>query len=98
MNTLLPEYKETITIKDMILGEEGFVVPWAMFANPDRTLWLNGNYTFGREPGGTVQMLVKKVTGGYEIDVSLCPDKTWLPVGANYVGRFDELPVVDFIQ
>ena len=30
MNTQLPEYLSRVTIKDMIIGEEAFTVPWSV--------------------------------------------------------------------
>ena len=50
-------------IKNMQDGMEAYTVPWAMYAERDGKLWLNGNYTIHTSPGGTVQMKVKKLMG-----------------------------------
>lgn len=96
-NVFLPEHLEEVSIKDMIAGEIGYTVPWAMYAERDGSLWLNGNYSFRGDPGGTVQMIIERTGGGYAVDISRV-DKSmrhWSSTGPHYSGEFPPLPVVE---
>lgn len=98
MNAKLPESLFGIGIKDMIAGEEAWTVPWAMHADERGDLWLHGGYSWVAKsdgPMGTANMLIKRVRGGFEVDVRHCRDHGWTPGGSSYIGGVkDALPVV----
>lgn len=60
MQAVLPESLEEVGLKDLADGESVYTVPWAMYADDNGALWLNGNYHFEKSPGGTRQMKVTK--------------------------------------
>lgn len=95
MNALLPEHLAEISLQDLILGETGWIVPWAMYAEKDGTLWLNGNYTFQEKQAGTASMLVERVEGGYSVDLHQCQDERFSLDGPCFMGDFTPLAVVE---
>ena len=97
-NALLSDDIEERTISQMLPGESGWALPWGMYADTDRKLWLNGKYGIHDEPGGTVEMRVKRVNGGFEVDISCCRDSTWSPGGDSYVGGARPEPVVKVVR
>lgn len=98
VNALPSDDMEERTISQTLPGESGWAVPWAMYAKKDRTLWLNGKYTIDDCPGGTVEMKIKRVDGGFEVDISRCEDSKWSPGGDGYVGGAQPEPVVKVIR
>lgn len=64
---ILPEHMEGPSIDGMMVGESAWTVPWAMCADSNRALWLNGAYPIYREPGGTVAMRVERRSDGYHV-------------------------------
>lgn len=67
--TLPDEFLETNTLAQLRVGESGYTVPWAMAVTETRLCLLNGKYPYDSQPGGTVQMLVKRDKNGYEVYV-----------------------------
>ena len=96
MAVSLPDELETRTISQMFPGESRFVVPWAMYCETDRTLWLNGNHSVGVAPHGTRRMLIKRVDDGFEVNVCDLGHQ-WSPTGPGYSGDFKPVPVVNLI-
>jgi|WetSurMetagenome_2_1015567.scaffolds.fasta_scaffold371585_2 hypothetical protein len=60
MRAKLPPSLEEVNLKSLCNGMSVYVVPWAMYAEEDGSLYLNGNYTFSPRPGGTENMKVTK--------------------------------------
>lgn len=58
------------TIKNMQIGDVGFIVPWAMTAYADGECYINYGHTFSREKLGTLDLKVRKVKNGFEVDTS----------------------------
>lgn len=92
MNAELPRSMETVTIADMPVGTTAYTVPWAMYADQDRKLWLDPSFTFEGRPGGTVQMRVTRLDKGFR--VSYVPGETYEPGSRRTPGE-DGLPVVE---
>lgn len=67
MNAKLPKSAETVTLADMKVGTSGYTVPWAMYADQERKLWLDPHFTFQEQPGGTVQMHVARTDEGFRV-------------------------------
>jgi hypothetical protein len=72
---VLPEGLEEETIASMMTGEVRWTVPWAMWADTCRALWLHPDYTTSAHPGGTVQMRVERCADGFH---------AWPPAGYKY--------------
>ena len=93
MNAILPEQHEQIGLKDLLNKEVVYTVPWAMYADSNGELWLNGDYTFGLSSRGTSTMKVTKKDSQYICDISKCKDHKWNCGTPGYVGNFTPLPV-----
>lgn len=48
--SILPETYEENTIIGMLPGDTGYTMDWAMWADANRVLWINGRYPIIREP------------------------------------------------
>lgn len=97
----LPDHLEEATIADMEIGESGWTVPWAAFADPNGRMWINGSYTIHKNSGGTVGMLVVRKKSGYLIDTTKtrhCREYKWYRGTPYYVGGSNPLPVIKFIH
>lgn len=82
------------SIASMDVGDSGWTVPWAMYHDRERKLWLNGAYTIHRQPGGTVQMHISRDDSGWHVDASKCKQEQW--GGSGYVGDFPPIAVASF--
>jgi hypothetical protein len=97
MNARITPQMTQRCIKDMKVGDEYWTVPWAMYADLDGELWLNSNYSFHSEPGGTVEMKVIRMGHGFMVDISKC-DRRWNEGEPNYSNEFVPEPVVEVIN
>ena len=70
MNTQLPEYLSRVTIKDMIIGEEAFTVPWSVQVDHEGMCWIRGDYAFTHRQFGTSKMPIIRTGNGFEVEVS----------------------------
>lgn len=83
------------SIASMQVGSSAWTVPWAMYHDEDRKLWLNGNYTITSAPGGTVQMMIRRDKDGWHVNATQCRGHQWS--GGGYVGKFEPIPVTSFV-
>jgi hypothetical protein len=86
----LPEHRETATLDMLGVGEQCYTVPWAMWADEERRLWLHPHYSAYGQPGGTARMLVTRTADGYEVDIRSVHNHTWLPGPNMYAGAGSE--------
>lgn len=96
----LPEEMGTASrsIAAMDVGDIGWTVPWAMFADDERRLWLNGRYALHAQPGGTAVMAVWRGEDGWHVDASRCdPDQRW-GTGNHFVGGANGVAVATFTR
>lgn len=56
-----------VTIKDMIVGEEAFTVPWSVQVDQDGMCWIRGDYAFTHRQFGTSKMSIKRTFDGFEV-------------------------------
>ncbi len=89
----LPEAYEANSIKLMSPGEVWWVVPWAMYADEDRILWINGSYTINTRPGGTVQLRIQRTRDGVNVIEESIKEHRYSPGKPCFVGEFTPLPV-----
>lgn len=95
MNAELPRSVETMTLADMAVGATGYTVPWAMYADQDRKLWLDPGFTFEGRPCGTVRMHVTRIDEGFR--VRYVPGETYEPGDGRSSSRRDSLPVIELV-
>ena len=65
---ILPEDMEQETIIRMSPGDSAWCVPWAVWVDGGRNLWISGDYTIEKEPGGTVAMKITRTPEGVKVD------------------------------
>ena len=51
MQSMLPEDLEEITVEDLLDGEVGYTLPWALTADEKGYLWINGQYPLSKIAG-----------------------------------------------
>jgi hypothetical protein len=92
----LPSGIQSETIGDMQPGDEGWTVPWAMYADSQSRLWLNGSYTLSVLSRGTVQMHVWRSDqdGLWRVDTRRCKHE-WSHGDPCYTGRYQPVPVAE---
>lgn len=69
VNTQLPEHMVRVTIKDMIVGEHAYTVPWSIQVDQEGSCWIRGDYAFTHRQFGTSRMSIKRTTDGFEVRV-----------------------------
>ena len=69
MNALLPEHLARVTIKDLIVGEEAYTVPWSIQVDETGRCWIRGDYAFTHRQFGTSKTLIKRTFEGFEVEV-----------------------------
>jgi hypothetical protein len=100
---ILPDYLEETgneesgnydgLIRDMTEGQMGYTPPWAMWADEDGLLWLNGNYPCVPEPSGTSEMrVIKQNDGTCIVDIINCRGERWSKE-CNYFTEANMIPV-----
>lgn len=70
MNARLPEYMGRVSIKDMIVGEKAYTVPWSIVVDHEGKCWIRGDYAFTHRPTGTSRMHIKRTFYGFEVRAS----------------------------
>lgn len=54
-------------LKFMKYGEETYTVPWAVYVDDDRRMYIDQSFSKHHTTGGTVQMKVRRAANGFEI-------------------------------
>ena len=90
----LPEAFESRTIAGMSPGDKGYTVPWAMFADEDRILWINGGHSVMKEPKGTAHLEIQRTKDGVIVYEDSIGDHTYGIGDSEYFGGVKvKLPV-----
>lgn len=94
MNVTLPEHMVRVSIKDMVVGEQAYTVPWSIQVDQDGQCWIRGDYAFTHKPFGTSQMPITRTRQGFEVHVS--PGTQYEPahISSETLARMGLLPVV----
>lgn len=64
------------SVGGMLLGESGFVVPWAISINPAGEMYLSKSSTIHAEKLGTICMKITRYVDSWEADIRAC-DFRW---------------------
>jgi len=97
-NATLPKDIEELEIKDIPDGIHFYTVPWAMYADENGELWLNGNYNADKEKYGTVKMDVIRLFGSYIVNITHCKDYKWNKENPCYAGEYTPIPVSKLVR
>ncbi len=89
--------KEIGPLKDLMNNEIGYAVPWAMHLDSQGFCWLNGDYLFFSQPGGTLEMKITKKNNSYICDIRKCQDYKWKCGRSARAGDSIQLPVFEII-
>ena len=90
----IPDHLAEVTLKDTVQNETVYTVPWAMYAETDGELFINGKYDVSHSPGGTNTMILTRVDDGFRVDISRCKDYRWSQTGCHHVGGSYPMPVL----
>lgn len=93
--SFLPPALEENTVRHIEEGRVYYTVPWAMFADPNRQLFIVGTYSISEEERGTCHLRVKKMKGQIYVDSSSIRDHKYNPGTPCYmgVGEDEYIPV-----
>jgi hypothetical protein len=69
VNARLPEYMARVAIKDVVVGEQVYTVPWSVQVDQDGNCWIRGDYTFTHRRVGTSQMAILRTAEGFAVQV-----------------------------
>lgn len=88
------KYEDRATIRYMKPGDIAWTLPWAVMVDEDHNVWINGDYPARQNPGGTVQMMIRRLNDGIEIMHGMEPQR--VSRGVPWVGstQDDLLPVI----
>jgi hypothetical protein len=67
VNAYLPEHLVRVTIKDMIIGERAYTVPWSMQVDQQGRCWIRGDYSFTHQQFGTSRMSIRRTLDGFAV-------------------------------
>lgn len=76
---VLPENMEQPTIGMMSPGDTGYTVPWAMWVDDNRQMWLNPQYPVSAIPAGTSHMRIRRVINGAVVYKETIGDYKYTP-------------------
>ena len=93
MNTHLPEHLARITIKDMIVGEQAYTVPWSIQVDQEGRCWIRGDYAFTHRRFGTSKMSITRTNDGFEVEVSRGTQYEQVHISSEAKSQMALLPV-----
>lgn len=77
-NAMLTKGMTEKKLEDLPVGGSAWTLPWAMYADKDGKLWLDGKFPAMKSAGGTVCMLVYRKEQGFVVNVSETrDDESW---------------------
>ncbi len=97
MQATLPVELEDKMLRNLPKNQRVYTTPWAMYADADGKLWLNGNYTYTAKPQGTSELLVWYDDEGYICDKTKCANYRWTRGTPCFMGTHEPLPVSKLI-
>jgi hypothetical protein len=83
-----------VTIKDMIVGEQAYSVPWSLQADQEGRCWIRGDYAFTHRAFGTSKMSIKRTRSGFEVEVSHDTQYDLVYISPEAKTQMNLLPVV----
>ena len=94
--SLLPYNFEQATIAGIEENKVYYTLPWAMFADSRRRLFIFGNYPVSDHEHGTSHLRIKKVNGVIHVDKASIKDHKYNPGPVSYIGASEKehLPVL----
>jgi hypothetical protein len=94
VNTQLPEHLARVTIKDMIIGEQAYTVPWSVQVDQEGRCWIRGDYDFTHRPFGTSKMSIRRLADGFEISTSRDSQYEQIRISPEAKAHMSLLPVI----
>jgi hypothetical protein len=94
MNTILPEHLARVAIRDMIVGEQAFTVPWSIQVDHEGMCWIRGDYAFTHREFGTSKMPITRTSSGFEVEVSWGMQYEQVYISPEAKSQMTLLPVV----
>ena len=82
----LPNGRKELLARDLVVGQSGWMVPWALSVTQDGSMRLDGYHSVDATRGGTVEMFVTRAPSGFIVDITQCQYQ-WRCGEVNY-GEF----------
>lgn len=76
-------------LRNMAIGQTGYMVPWGMWVDSDGTCYVNEQYGFTNSPFGTSLLKVTRVESGYVVHIHESNHK-WSRCDGNPFSTSDE--------
>ena len=90
----LPEYMEQETIRNMSTGENGYTLPWSIWVDSNRQMWINGNYPVSRTAHGNRSLKIERGHSFVRVYKSTLGDSKFQPSAqCGFVGGSDDMPI-----
>jgi len=70
MQSVLPEHMIRVTIGDLVLGEEAYILPWSIAIDSKNRMWIRTDHSFNPAPFGTSRVRITRRNGYYSVDSS----------------------------
>jgi hypothetical protein len=83
-----------VTIKDMLVGEQAYTVPWSIQVDQDGMCWIRGDYAFTHRQFGTSKMTILRTAGGFEVEVTRGTQYEQVHISPEAKSQMFLLPVV----
>lgn len=77
------------TIKDLVVGECGWVQPWSLFVDHASKFWIHREFPMESRKTGAFIVKVERLDNGYSADISGCKAFRWTPLEAFKIHRGD---------
>ena len=84
MSSKLPGELTQLLIAHMKVGDSGYTVPWAMWADVNGDLWIHGGYPVWSESGGTGHMHIERTETDMRVRKSTIGDYKYTPEARKY--------------
>ena len=93
-NAQLPEYMARVAIKDMVVGEHAYTVPWSIQVDLEGKCWVRGDYAFTYRQFGTSKTLITRTGEGFEVEVTRGTQYEQVHISSEAQSQMELLPVV----
>lgn len=88
------EFENTKLIRNMQIGQVGYVIPQAMWVDVNMDCWLYLDYVVHKTPSGDIQLKIKRMDNGYIAYLyDMESDYLWQPIPTpEYEGIYTQEP------
>jgi len=67
MQSVLPEHMIRVTIGDLVLGEEAYILPWSIAVDSQGQMWVRTDHEFSPIRFGTSRVRITRRSGYFSV-------------------------------